>query len=470
MIILSIVTIFISGMFFVLSSVGQQARRARTFPGLLPASFFVGLGVMSIQLFSYYLFGMEYTTKNVVVLPIILLILSVARYLINSSGRDPVNVRNEKTASFTNFERLLLVAMFIQLAWIVFNVIAVPIHSHDVVANFGLKAKMFFTSSGIPEGFFKWTEASVAHPDYPPGMPFLITWVYEFTGFNDLTVNLVMPVIYVSFLWLMFSIFIKFFTRSYSLLMTFLLATVPQLADYAMIMYADLVLCAFVAGAIGYLLLYLKKRDRGCIFTSSMLMGTAVWFKNEAMVFAVAYIVLLAIMFLRARGSVGTRTTSDTVKSALIVVGMALPWLLFKSSGEVVVNNDINIASMTVERFVQNAKDMIILLNLFQQEVFGPKKWNIFWIIFFVSLAVGRKKLWKDANLYVTLFVIISTFGYIAGYMSTTGDNLYFIINTTLSRFMLHFTGVCALLMAKLMYDTVKDMGIFKGELGEYYG
>ena len=110
----------------------------------------------------------------------------------------------------------------------------------------------------------------------------------------------------------------------------------------------------------------------------------------------------------------------------------------------------MNIGDFTPERIWQNVRDIPILLNLFQQEVFGPKKWNIFWVLFFFVMIWKRKMLWKEEFFYITLFLMLAVLGYFAGYMATTGNNLFFYVNTTISRFMLHFTGICMMLMMLL--------------------
>jgi len=41
--------------------------------------------------------------------------------------------------------------------------------------------------------------------------------------------------------------------------------------------------------------------------------------------------------------------------------------------------------------------------------------------------------------------------------MLTTGNNLFFYVNTTISRFMLHFTGITLLLAAFLCRDEYRE-------------
>ncbi|MBD3379640.1 MAG: hypothetical protein GF408_04165 [Candidatus Omnitrophica bacterium] len=460
MMLFSIFLVFAAGMFFVHLSVGE-GRKARYFPGFVPASFFAGMGVVTMQLFFYHLVGMEFSFKNALVVPLILFILLAARYL--SSPGVPVPASPGNKRRWSNFDKFFLSAMVIQLLWVIFQVAPVPVHSHDAVANFALKAKIFFFEKGIPGGFFTWPEESVAHPDYPPMLSLVMTWIYIFNGMNDQSVNFLMPLVYSMFLLLFYSQLKRFFDRSYAILAVFMLATVPQVSDYAAIMYSDLILSAFVSASLGFFCIYVSKRDRGALFAGSMLMGMSAWVKNEAVVFVAAYFCAVGLLFFRTRKEVGTRTTSDLVKASAITGSIALCWIFFRAAvaGS---NSDIDPSLLTPDRVMQNVRDLPVLLNLFQQEVFGPKKWNILWVLFFASLFFGRKKLFGGEVKYMTLFLAVSSAGYLAGYMLTTGNNLFFYVNTTISRFMLHFTGICIFYMAFMMKDTVEPL--IKGEEG----
>jgi hypothetical protein len=115
-----------------------------------------------------------------------------------------------------------------------------------------------------------------------------------------------------------------------------------------------------------------------------------------------------------------------------------------------------------------NVKDIPILLDVLQQQVFGPKKWNILWVAFFAVLVWKRKDVWKGGAAYAALPLLLLFAAYFAGYMATTGANLYFYAHTTLSRFMIHFTGLAVLLTAALVYNDVK--GIFPGIFGDDNG
>ena len=420
-------------------------------------SFFVGAAFAVFILFFYGAIGLKFDLLNLIAMPTLFFVMISARYMAKPYKVGEI-ISGGTHVKANLAEKLLLAGIVIQILWVLFLTISLPVHSHDAVANYALKAKIFFFSSGIPSGFFSWGESTVAHPDYPLFMPFIMTWVYVFTGFNDIVVRLFMPILYVGFMAVFFSMMKKLFNRSYALLGTFILATVPHIVDYATIIHADLILTAFVTIGILYFMSYTRTRRGFELLLASFMIGSSLWIKNEAMVFAAVFTVMLIIFFVRSKEETKRSVLRDITRSLALIVAISLPWFLLRAfSG--VVNSDLDIMSLTAGRVWENMKELPALLNLFQQEVFGPKKWNIFWVIFFASLVWKRKKLFEGEICYLTIFLGLSAVAYFAGYMSMTGENLYFYINTTISRFMMHFSGVAAILMGYLLYDEVQKIG-----------
>ena len=433
----------------------RRDRYNYSIPEFLALSFFLGIGFVSYQLFLYYLFSIHFSLLNLIIVPAVLFILVFSRY---ASRPERMNEFLPPAAGFRRWnrmERLLAAGLLIQFLWTVFLVIPMPVSSHDAVANYAFKAKIFYFTGGIPEGFFGLNETTVAHPDYPLLLPFLMTWIYNFIGFNDLAINMIMPVIYAAFLVLVYSQMKKFFDRQYSLLFVFILATIPQLADYATIIHADLILTAFVTCAVAYFISYIRTGDRVClIFFFHFVRVLPVGQKRSNGVHGSFYRCIYRF-YRKVEGFQKKQILADMLISFMVMIIIAAPWFAAKFSNAA-FNSDIVFSRLMPERLWQNIRDIPILLNLFQQEVFGPKKWNIFWIMFFAGMIWKRKLLWKNELFYVTLFLAVSAAGYFVGYMLTTGNNLYFYANTTISRFMLHFCGTALLLLAFLVKDDIR--------------
>ncbi|MFH1877541.1 MAG: glycosyltransferase family 39 protein [Candidatus Omnitrophota bacterium] len=300
----------------------------------------------------------------------------------------------------------------------------------------------------------------MAHPDYPLFLPVLITWVHLFTGPGFFYANWIMPVLYMFFTGLFYSQIRRYFNHAFSFLIVFMLASIPQVADYAMILYSDILITAFVTCAFIYFMQYADGYGKTPLLMSAVLMGLSAWIKNEAIVFCAAYVVVLAVFLLKGDRS-DKKRVKDVLRAVFVMALVAVPWMAVKlSSGA--FNSDMNPVGITPDRFLENVRHIPVLLDLFQQEVFGPKKWNIFWVLFFAAMIWRRKKLLKGTNLYMVIFLSFSACMYFAAYMLMTGENLYFYINTTISRFMLHFTALAMFFTARLVYDDIWEIRGFR--------
>ncbi|MBF0216263.1 MAG: HAD-IIIA family hydrolase [Candidatus Omnitrophica bacterium] len=415
-------------------------------------SFFLGLAVVTVSFPAFNFLGVD--LKNIKWVLYCSLFIAGLYFLRSKKNFTGLFSRyfaapGKARIGLTVPEILLLSGIAIELLWVVFLAWSYPVDSHDALAGYALKAKMFYSAGSIPPGFFGYTEGMVAHPDYPLFLPFLMTWVYEFTGFNDCTVQLVMPVTYFFTLTLYYSVARKRFDRLFSIGAVFFIATVPQVADYAAFINADYFLFAFVGAAFMYLSFYGRGNDKGYLVLSSALFGLSVWIKNEGIVFAVsALLALLARMLLYPEKGKGSK---DMLWLLGGIAAIALPWFAFKKFMGV-MNNDINPSDYSMSVLWTNFRDLPILLDFLQRQVFGPKKWNLFWMIFWTLVILKRRDLLRKERIIQTVFILLASLGYFAGYMAMTGTNLYFYANTTISRFMLHFAGISMFYMALLAY------------------
>jgi len=126
------------------------------------------------------------------------------------------------------------------------------------------------------------------------------------------------------------------------------------------------------------------------------------------------------------------------------------------------VNTDIDIAALTLKRLGENLSYIPFFLNKFQQEVFGPKKWNILWILVFSGIILRHRRFRDFPGKLIGIFMLVNLFVYFIANIIYMGSNLYFHINTTLSRFMIHFSGVVTFMMAYMFWEDLKDMEFFK--------
>ncbi|HNX90329.1 MAG TPA: glycosyltransferase family 39 protein [Candidatus Omnitrophota bacterium] len=449
MFLVGIISVFVMGLAVVAIIAAATGYRPK-FLETLALSFFAGMGAVSLALFYCGLIGVRYSMGVCVALFIFAFVLMVFGF---SRGYLPRNVVGALRSGrgLKTVEKIFIAGIFIQVLWVWFLVVPSPVESHDAVANYALKAKMFYYDKGISSGFFRSQEATVAHPDYPLLLPLSMTWIYQFTGFNDVIITRIMPVFYMCALLLIYSLSRAFFSRTYSLMALFVMATVPQFFDYATIIHTDIILSVFIGCGFMYMMKYLSGRHAGDMVISSVLMALALFTKNEAVLFFLMFFAVLSIV------GASTRASRSVINSALVVICViAGPWFivkLFFASG----NNDLDMAKITPGRFFENIKCVPAVLDIFQQQVFGPKKWNIFWPLIIGSVILKWKQLFSESIRCMTMFIVFCALGYFAAYLFMTGnDSVYFYANTTMSRFMLHFTVLCGFYAAMLLKNDIE--------------
>jgi len=132
-----------------------------------------------------------------------------------------------------------------EVLYVFFRALIRPMESYDSIAMYAFKSKIFYLAKMIPPDFFKSFSDFVPHIEYPLLIPLAETQFYAFLGYlNDLLVKIIFPLYYVALLAVSYSISKRFLNRRASLLFTFLLATIPQVTDFATNGYADIPVCS----------------------------------------------------------------------------------------------------------------------------------------------------------------------------------------------------------------------------------
>jgi hypothetical protein len=162
------------------------------------------------------------------------------------------------------------------------------------------------------------------------------------------------------------------------------------------------------------------------------------WTKNEGFVYCAANILLLAIFLFTNRRAMKKRYL---LRGLLLYVGIILlalaPWLWVKFAANL-VNSDIGATSLEQLNIFKQSYKIWPIFYEFQRQVFGPKKWNLIWIILILSAVVYRKKIFSEYQRYVTMSLLLVISGYIFAYLIGQ-DDIRHLVGTTWSRMAMHF-------------------------------
>jgi len=325
----------------------------------------------------------------------------------------------------------------LESAYVVIKALALPIEAPDAVAIYAIKAKAFFLAGGIDREILTNPLFEESHQDYPLLLPFAECWLYRVMGgLNDLLAKTIFPLYYLSTLAIFYYCLKRFVRRRGSLLFTFMLAAVPQFAIFGTNAYADLPLTCYYTASLLYLLLWMREKGAGpYLALSSLLSFAAAWTKNEGFMLALVNVVVLTVFLGRERMPFTKKMLSFSVYVVPILVLMT-PWISLKAT--LGLESDVfNRSTLTVANVVDNAGRIGPILYEYQKHIFGPKRWNIAWLLVLAVFIVRSRRLFTDEGGYLAVSVILCLLGYSFIYMISPRD-LGWHLSTSASRLLLH--------------------------------
>jgi D-glycero-D-manno-heptose 1,7-bisphosphate phosphatase len=416
----------------------------------LALSYSIGLGAVAYGLLVFALAGISFDLWKILI-PWAAVFLCSVIFVRKDRHLAP---SEEKSAGPSWLPTLLLTVMGVQTASIFLRALVKPLESYDAIMNFGIKSKMFFMYNGFPMDPAALAGAGAGHMDYPLLIPLNETWIYKFLGSqNDNLVMILFPMIFLAFAAFFYSSLRRMFGRIQALIFTFLLCTVPQIVNFSTNGYGDVALTFMVTAAFIMLFRYFTERKRHLLVLSAVFSGMGFLTKNEGISFILADLFIMGLFLLQEKDK--KRCLADFAVFYLLPLAIvAAPWVMVKHVLGV-SNTDIEFSKLTSAKLLENAKQIPFILNKFQQEIFGPKKWNILWIVV-VGFTVLRFRKTKERYVgLIGIFIVFNLIVYFASYMALTGKNLYFHVNTTISRLMMHFSGVSLFFLAFLVKDDI---------------
>jgi len=409
----------------------------------------LGFGVISLQMFVAGFFGIKFTVLNIL-LPWVPVIL-IAGWRCYGKRVSSANANTYKRIKpFTRTEFAILGLIAFQAAYNFFRALIKPIESYDAVAIYGLKSKILYLAGTIEKGFFSGLASNFhgAHPDYPLLLPLSETWIYTFMGsFNDIAVKLLFPCFYLALILIFYSAVMRITqNRVMSLLFTFLLASIKQLSDYATIGYADLFLGLYFSMGIFYLYVWFTKRESHFFNLTVISFLLCLWTKNEGVVLALIALTVFAIYLFFERYKIQKKDIIQFLILIFVILLTITGWEAVKIENNL-TNENINVSMLRPEVFIPNLYKIPKVLYEYQKQLFGFKKWNLIWILFFILLIKEFKRSFSGNVKYLTYVFCMFLCLYTLVYIFSVVD-VRFLVSKTFSRFLLHILPVAVFWMA----------------------
>jgi len=416
----------------------------------LALSYGIGMGVISLQYLLYYFLKIR-PAIFIILLPWVI-VLSLSLFL----GRPGTKRRSsKKRIKLSPMEMALCGGLGIEIFLSFFRSLIRPLASYDSIAIYAVRAKAIFLAGGIPQDFFSGITQSFPNSSYPLMLPISEAWIYAFLGrVGDLAVKIVFPLFFLAMLAVFFYAVKEFFGRKEAFIFTFILGTIPQLARFSTVGYADLILTFYFTSSFVYLFRWMKNLKTRHLALSGLLMGLALWTKTEGWAFFLSAILMLAVFCTKAFRK-DRRIFAKAVIFILIALMMGLPWVFtVKNTG--LRNEAYDLGSLSVTSFfgsIMNFERCPRIAYEFQKQFFGPKKWNILWIIFLALFFLNIKSVFKGDLLYPTLLLMLVMTGYAYSYLLMSlkeGEPINWYIGSSLSRRFIHFAPLAVYWIARV--------------------
>ena len=417
---------------------------------LAALSYGIGLGLVTVEMAALSFFSIKFNIFSLTIFwtPFITAALLVSfKKNIFSFSQD--TAANGKPLSL--WEKFFISGITVEVFYAFFRALIRPIEAYDAIAIYGIKSKIFFLAKSIPQGFFTNFKDFVPHIEYPLLIPLAETSFYTFlNSLNDVLVKILFPLYYLAILMVLYYVCRRFLERKTALLFIFLLATVPQFADYASNGYADLPLAFYCSTSIFYLYLWAREKENSFLILSLILSALGIWTKGEGLMFACINMLLVSVCVIRERKFSKSAATYIVVLFAAVACYMFTTLKLFGTLPQ----SDFSKPGTAVQlKNLLDMKRISVILYQYQIQLFGPKKWNIALVLFVAGFILGFKKAFLKNIFAVTLAILLAFLGYTAVYMIS--PDLQWHLEKSVSRLLIHFLPVVILWLA-LMFKEEK--------------
>ncbi|MCM8761524.1 MAG: glycosyltransferase family 39 protein, partial [Candidatus Omnitrophica bacterium] len=284
-------------------------------------------------------------------------------------------------------------------------------------------------------------------------IPLAETFLYMCMGnLNDQLVKIIFALFFCGILGMFYFTVRRFSDRTYALLFTFLLASVPQFNAYATNAYLEVPLAYYYFASVLFLLRWFEdSSDVASLVMSAFMVAMAGWTKNEGLLYCVINSLMVCLFVVSDRRNFSLKRLLYPIFYGSVIFIALFPWNLAKGIWHI-SNDEINLANINPANLIKQAGKLMPIFYELQKQLFGPKKWNILWPAFFLVLAIHHKKLFTRTQKYLTSSVVLAVGGYIIFYMISYVDVVFFA-SKTWSRFLIHFLPVVMLLMAMLLKE-----------------
>ena len=340
--------------------------------------------------------------------------------------------------------------LFIVVLVLVVSAVALlePIVEWDMMAIWGLKAKVLLHEPIIVSPYFSDVSKVYSHLDYPLLWPFAMTWVWSWIGNADLVkVKVLAPVLLSGFLLLFFGLLRRNRSRLCALFFTAVLAGIPFLLTQTARMMADVPLAFFAFGAFVCCYFWLESKQPDDLRIAAAFTVGMLFTKNEGIgLWLILGVMLIITLVIERR--------IKLLQPAAIWVGVipalvTLPWFVFRL-GIPKIHEDYG-DKINPVYFLNNLSRAGEVLANSPRFFFNWDDWLIFWplALLLLILTLTQSLRFPLRFLLLTAVLPLLMFGYI--YVIAPWD-LRELMEVTANRLLLQIAPLWTFLLAEQVH------------------
>jgi hypothetical protein len=305
-------------------------------------------------------------------------------------GAEGCNARQSKQP-FSDFERMLTLIIVACLSTQFVACLLAPLSDWDSLSNWGFKGKILFYDT-LQHARPYWHDGQYQFTNqlYPLLVPVMYSWVCKILGrWDDCEMLIVNPINLIVFVLLLYAAIRRFASRATALTVTAIAASLPAALHYAECGQGDVPLMLIAGASLFCLFDWMRTRRTSSIVLSAVLMGGAMFTKEEGKVLFIGQLLAVSGSTFFGRRS-DVRLWRDIGIYAGIAFLIALPYFIFSAT------IPYPHYQLPLTLFTPRWKELPTLLWTITQNDYhffnqvGLPKWNLLWILLPVSLLATK--------------------------------------------------------------------------------
>lgn len=406
--------------------------RKQPFLEKIAYSYGLGIGLISLEMLIYSLLGIRWS----LIALLVPWIFPIALFMKAKKYKQLFFTRKIFPPS-SWFDRLFIFLIVTTVVYVLLEATIRPVAGWDPFATWLMTGKAFYIDRTIDSSIYTYMNY-----DIPPFIGLFVAFGYIVLGqVNDTTVLLFFSSFYIAILLLFYFTSRKYISSRYALLFTFLLATIQNLIRHAGkfdVGYADLPLAFYFFASSILLLLFLQSRSIKTLILLSFFLGTGALIKNDGVPFFL-FVEMIGIFFAIRWGKY--KYILAAFPGFLLFGAWQMYKVIFSVQESYLFHGTIDVARVPA-----------ILLEM-GKEFLNVRRWNISWLIFFVSLI----KTSDFSAKILILILLFQLFSYLFVYMVTPIGISQ--IKNSFDRLLIHLVPIAMLIVVtnfskfRLKYD-----------------